>query len=168
MMSKESVAFQEKVKVIMRSQKEKRRQTILARLKELEDEKRRAQEKNEHRDLTKEEKSLRELVFPDKLALPVHPNFRLWMGTIQVAGFPQSFARKCLKVSLELPTSIRPNSLKTLGSISDNDFLSITNHYNQYRRLLFSIIVMHATINQRENFRSFGWTQPYFFSPNDF
>lgn len=34
--------------------------------------------------------------------------------------------------------------------------------------MLFSLIVMHATINQRENFKSFGWTQPYYFSPNDF
>jgi len=27
--------------------------------------------------------------------------------------------------------------------------------------------VMHAVINQRERFNSFGWTQPYYFSPND-
>ena len=27
--------------------------------------------------------------------------------------------------------------------------------------------IMHAVINQREKFGSFGWTQPYSFSPND-
>ena len=29
------------------------------------------------------------------------------------------------------------------------------------------MVVMHAVINQRERFGSFGWTQPYAFSPND-
>ena len=28
--------------------------------------------------------------------------------------------------------------------------------------------VMHAVINKRDKFGSFGWTQPYYFSPNDF
>ena len=27
--------------------------------------------------------------------------------------------------------------------------------------------VMHAVINHREQFGSYGWTQPYYFSPND-
>lgn len=27
--------------------------------------------------------------------------------------------------------------------------------------------VMHAVINQRDFYGSFGWTQPYVFSPND-
>ena len=33
--------------------------------------------------------------------------------------------------------------------------------------MLFAMTVMHAVINQRERFGSFGWTQPYFFSPTD-
>lgn len=33
--------------------------------------------------------------------------------------------------------------------------------------MLFSMTVMHAVINHRERFGSFGWTQPYHFSPND-
>ena len=33
--------------------------------------------------------------------------------------------------------------------------------------MIFSMTVMHAVINQRERFNSFGWTQPYYFSPND-
>ena len=100
-----------------------------------------------HREPTAEEKVMKELVFPEEYAFPIHPNFRLWLGTIPVHGFPATFARKCHKVSLELPTSIRPNSLKTIGSIPYGDFTSITNHQTQYKRLLFSLVVMHATIN---------------------
>ena len=33
--------------------------------------------------------------------------------------------------------------------------------------MLFSLCVMHAVINNRERFGSFGWTQPYQFSTND-
>lgn len=43
----------------------------------------------------------------------------------------------------------------------------MTQNKAQFRKLLFSTTVMHAVINQRERFGSFGWTQPYFFSPND-
>ena len=41
-------------------------------------------------------------------------------------------------------------------------------HQREYKRLLFSMTVMHAVINKRDKFGSFGWTQPYYFSPNDF
>lgn len=114
--------------MLMRSSKERERKRVLQRIAEAEAAQKKAEDNNVHRDPTPEEKALKELVFPEEWAFPIHPNFRLWMGTIPVAGFPASFARKCLKVSLELPTSIRPNSLKTLGSIPHGDFASITNH----------------------------------------
>ena len=40
-------------------------------------------------------------------------------------------------------------------------------HRVAYKKLVFSITVMHAVINKRDKFGSFGWTQPYQFSPND-
>ena len=84
-----------------------------------------AEDKNTQRDLSQEEKHLKELVFPEALQFPIHKNFRLWMGTLPVADFPSSFACRCLKVSLELPTAIRPNSQKTLDSIPQNEFTAV-------------------------------------------
>jgi hypothetical protein len=34
----------------------------------------------------------------------------------------------------------------------------ITSHRSSYKKLLFSLTVMHAVINKREQFGSFGWT----------
>ena len=64
--------------------------------------------------------------------------------------------------------AIRPNGQKTLSTITQADLAAVTNHQKKFKRLLFSMTVMHAVINQREKFSSFGWTQPYYFSPNDF
>lgn len=36
------------------------------------------------RELTNEEKLMKELVFPEKLAFPIHKQFRLWMSVIPV------------------------------------------------------------------------------------
>ena len=55
------------------------------------------------RELSVEEKHLGEMVFPEKLAFPVHDDFRLWLAAIPVPSFPSNFACFCLKISIELP-----------------------------------------------------------------
>ena len=89
----------------------------MARLDELEKFARDAEEKNEFREKTQEEKCMDDLVFPDQLRFPISKTFRLWLSVIPVANFPSNFARRCFKITLELPTAIRPNAMKSLGSI---------------------------------------------------
>ena len=43
----------------------------------------------------------------------------------------------------------------------------MSSNVREFKRMLYSMTVMHAVINQRERFGSFGWTQPYYFSPTD-
>ena len=73
-------------------------------------------------------------------------------------NFPANFARRCLKISLELPINIRPNTIKSLNVIPPNELQSVTRNQREFKRMLFSLTVMHAVINQRERFGSFGWT----------
>lgn len=80
-----------------------------------------ADDKSEIRELSVEEKYINELVFPDTLKFTIHKKFRLWISVIPVPNFPSNFARRCLKISLELPANIRPNTVKSLGSINPND-----------------------------------------------
>ena len=47
-----------------------------------------------------EEKLMKELVFPETLAFPIHKMFRFWISVIPIPNFPASFARHCLKISL--------------------------------------------------------------------
>ena len=84
-----------------------------------------------------------------------------------MSEFPTSFARRCNKVTLELPVAIRPNSMNTLSNVTPSFFDQGGAHPVKFKRLFFSMTIMHAVINHREKFRSFGWTQPYSFSPND-
>ena len=123
---------------------------------------------SELRDLTSEEKALNEMVFPKTLAFPVHDDFRLWLAAIPEPSFPSNFARFCLKIALELPGNIRPNTAKTFSSFPPLELSNVTKHGREFKRMFYSMAVMHAVINQRERFGSFGWTKPYVFSPTDF
>ena len=158
----------DEVKRLRQKMKDQERARILAQLEEYEMLQKEAEAKNEVRELTVEEKNLKDFVFPELLMFPIHKNFRLWLGTIPTESFPSNFARRCLKVSLELPSTIRPNCQKSLSSITPRQFAEVNIHQREFRRLLFSMTVMHAVINKRDKFGSFGWTQPYYFSPNDF
>jgi len=74
--------------------------------------------KNEAHELSPEEKSLEELVFPETLLFPIHKNFRIFLTTFPVDYFPATFARKCKKITLELPGAIRLNTMKTLNAVT--------------------------------------------------
>ena len=88
-----------------------------------------------------------DFIFPENMAFPIHKNFRLWMSTIPVPEFPKDFARRCRLVSRELPKSIRPSTQKSLGLISDDYFEKLTSHQATFKKLTFSLTVMHAVIN---------------------
>lgn len=162
-----SIQLQSKLKYNIRRKKQAAREEILRDLDEYENAKKRADDKSEIRELTTEEKALIEMVFPEHLAFPIHKKFRLWISVIPVPGFPANFARRCLKISLELPQNIRPNTIKSFLSLPPQEVAGVTKNVREFKRMLFSMTVMHAVINHRERFGSFGWTQPYFFSPND-
>ena len=158
----------DQLKGLRKKMKDQERARIIAELDAYAAAQKEADAANEPYELTVEEKNLRDLVFPEALMFPIHRNFRLWLGTIPSADFPSNFARRCLKVSLELPTALRPNAQKSLSSVTPRQFQDVDRHQREFRRLLFSMTVMHAAINKRAKFGSFGWTQPYHFSPTDF
>ena len=66
--------------------------------------------RNEIRELTEEEACLKDFIFPENLAFPVHSKYRLFISTFPTENFPKDFARRCDKVTLELPTAIRPTT----------------------------------------------------------
>jgi len=162
-----SIQLQDKLKQILRKRKQEARVEVLKELEEFERLQKKADEESDMREITVEEKLMKELVFPDALAFCIHKKFRLWISVIPVPQFPANFARRCLKISLELPVNIRPNTIKSINSIPPAEIVSVVKNTREFKRMLFSMTVMHAVINHRERFNSFGWTQPYHFSPND-
>ena len=121
-----SVNLQSKIKYMMRRKKQDHRLEILKELDEYERAKKSADDKSEIRELTNEEKSLNDMVFPENLAFPIHQKFRLWISVIPVPNFPANFARRCLKISLELPVNIRPNTIKSFSSLPPQDVSNVT------------------------------------------
>jgi len=107
------------------------------------------------------------MVFDEDLAFAVHPSFRLFFSTIPVPNFPKDFARRCKLVSRELPSSIKFSTQKMLSTINDEQLDRLERHKDDYKKLVFSLTVMHAVINKRDKFGSFGWSKSYQFSPND-
>ena len=98
------------------------------------------------------------MVFPEKLAFPVNNKFRLWISVIPVPNFPANFARRCLQIALELPVTIKANSIKSFSLISNKEVDEVTRNTREYKRMLYTITIMHSVINARERYGSFGWT----------
>ena len=153
-----SLAMQDSLKSIIKQMKNKERMKIIDRLEVFDRLQKEADEKSQVRELKEEEKQMKELVFPELLGFPIHKNFRLWMSVIPVPNFPANFARRCLKISLELPGNIRPNTTKSISLIPNHEINHVQKNQREFKRMLFSMTVMHAVINQRERYGSFGWT----------
>lgn len=73
-------------------------------------------------DMSMEDKALRDLRFPETLAFPIHKDFRLWLSTFITPDFPTAIARKCNKIVLELPSSMRLNCIHTLNHADNSLF----------------------------------------------
>lgn len=72
-----------------------------------------------------------------------------------------------MKVTIELPHSIKMNTVRTMNSVSEEQYSQGRNKMRDYKKLFFSLVTFHAVVNQREKFGPFGWSKPYQFSAND-
>ena len=104
-----SESLRQKIKQILQRKKEERRVEILNKILEFDRLQQVADEKNEAYTPSKTELSIKELIYPDELKFPIHKMFRLWLSMKPRGSIPAEFARKCLKVSIELPLMIRSN-----------------------------------------------------------
>ena len=79
-----SLALHDKLKTIIRRNKEAAREELLEKLREYERCEKQADDISEMRDLTQAEKLMKELVFPQELKFPIHKKFRQWISVIPV------------------------------------------------------------------------------------
>ena len=126
-----------------------------------------AEERNEQREPTQIQQFLMDMVFHEDLAFPVHKNFRLWLSTVPIPNFPKEFTRQCKLVARELPNAVKFSTQKMLSTLTDSRLDSVVTKKLEFKKLVFSLTVMHAVLNKRGSFGKFGWSHPYQFSPND-
>jgi hypothetical protein len=93
----------------------------------------------------------------------------MFVSSLPLPDFPEQFARKCTKMALEMPNSIKRISKKNFEAIPIETINKEVHHRNEFKKLLMSVTIMHAMISRKETYGSFGWSKPgYEFSPNDF
>ncbi|CAH8459226.1 unnamed protein product [Dicrocoelium dendriticum] len=101
----------------------------------------------------------------DELSKP-HPDFRLWMTTEMVSNFPISILQRSFKVVMEPPSGLKQNLAAGVGKLSHEQFVNC--QHAQYRPCLFTLIFLHAVLQERRRYGKCGWNVCYDFSDSDF
>ncbi|XP_030074215.1 dynein axonemal heavy chain 10 [Microcaecilia unicolor] len=105
------------------------------------------------------EKALEGIVKP-------HPDFRLWLTTDPIKGFPIGILQKSLKVVTEPPNGLKLNMRATYFKISP-DALDDCPH-PAFKSLIYVLAFFHAVVQERRKFGKIGWNVPYDFNESDF
>lgn len=99
---------------------------------------------------------------PDK----VHRDFRLWLTSMPSDKFPVTILQNGLKITMEPPSGVRANILRTFSTFTEDIFTECTK-IEPWKKLLFSLCMFHAVVQERRKFGPLGWNIPYEFSEGD-
>lgn len=82
-------------------------------------------------------------------------------------AFPVSVLQTSVKMTMEPPTGIRSNLLKTYANQDDRS-LNDCAKPQEYKQLFFAFSFFHAIVQDRRKFGAIGWNIPYSFTQEDF
>ncbi|XP_055380729.1 dynein axonemal heavy chain 7-like [Condylostylus longicornis] len=99
----------------------------------------------------------------------IHPDFRLWLTSCTSTYFPISVLQNGIKMVDEPPKHLRLNILRSLNNKShcDLDLNEFSNSSTSFNKLLFSLCIFHAVVQERRNYGPIGWNIPYEFNEKD-
>jgi len=107
------------------------------------------------------EKEVEDIV-PDK----TDPSFRLWLTSMPSPKFPVSVLQNGVKMTNEPPKGLRANLKTTYAALPDEKF-DVTSKPDQYRKIMFGLLLFHAVILERRKFGPLGWNIAYDFTDGD-
>jgi dynein heavy chain len=96
-----------------------------------------------------------------------NPEFRIWLTSMPSGHFPVSVLQTSVKMTLEPPTGLKSNLLRTYANL-DNKMLSDCNKPDKFKKLMFAFSFFHAIVQDRRKFGPIGWNIPYAFTFEDF
>ena len=107
------------------------------------------------------EKEVEDIV-PDK----TDSNFRLWLTSMPSPKFPVSVLQNGVKMTNEPPKGLRANLRTAFAAVDDTKF-EATNKANEWRKIMFGLLLFHAVILERRKFGALGWNIGYDFTDGD-
>jgi dynein heavy chain len=108
-----------------------------------------------------------ERIFNNLRTSKPNKNFRLWLSSKSNKNFPVGILQRGVKIVLEQQSSVRAIMSQQYSRFSVDNFAKCSKAA-QYKKLLFSLSFLHATVVQRKRYGSCGWKSPYNFSDSDF
>ncbi|XP_078256078.1 dynein axonemal heavy chain 6-like [Rhinoraja longicauda] len=99
------------------------------------------------------------------------PNFRLFLSCKSDPAFPISILHAGMKVTIEPPKGLKNKLLAAfgtsgLGEITERIYRKEDSNLG-WRRLLFSLCLFNAAIQERNKYGALGWNLPYTFTSSD-
>ena len=97
----------------------------------------------------------------------IHDNFRLWLTSMPNKDFPVSILQNSLKLTTEPPSGVKGNLKKLYDEFNDEKLMQC-NKKDKFPRIIFSLSVFHAVIQERKKFGPIGFNIRYDFNLADF
>ena len=96
----------------------------------------------------------------------VHRDFRLWLTAMPSPAFPVAILQNGVKMTLEPPKGLKSNLVRSYARLAD-EYIDDCKDPGAHRKLLFSICLFHAVIQDRRKFGPLGWNIRYDFTDGD-
>ena len=96
----------------------------------------------------------------------VHRDFRLWLTAMPSPAFPVAILQNGVKMTLEPPKGLKSNLVRSYARLAD-EYIDDCKDPVAHRKLLFSICLFHAVIQDRRKFGPLGWNIRYDFTDGD-
>ena len=95
----------------------------------------------------------------------VHDDFRVWITAEPDERFPIGLLQASIKLTNEPPQGVKAGLKRSANWVSQ-DMLDATDK-PQWRPLLYTIMFLHTTVQERRKFGALGWNIPYEFNQSD-
>ena len=102
-----------------------------------------------------------------------HPDFRCFIsseppGIASMEIIPESIMQNSIKVSNQAPQDLKANLRRAMSKFDEAYYEKAKSHkYNEFKALIFGLVMFHSLICGRRKFGSQGWSKFYSFNDGD-